>query len=136
MEKISNVSTFIDIVGDLIGDWIIYHRKKADRNNIKIAQLKYFDNHFASVTAVYDKEPFQSCQFMIFEISKGRIFMNVVDTETHEWLTKNWDGLYELKFDENGKSRGLDRYELIMKDKEWDSYWKNQGKEDFSFMEE
>lgn len=112
-----NAAAFIEVVKDIVCDWINYNNVKVpSRDHIQILYLSFFEKNSAfAIARVIDKDcDFENYRFNVsldyyFGQSKG-ISVNVYDSNGAK-VTNNWNWLNYLGFDKKGYS-----YELTKKE--------------------
>ena len=112
-----NAAAFIEVVKDIVCDWINYHNVKVpSRDHIQIFYLSFFEKGSALAMAmVIDKDGgFENYRFIVSQDyylgqSKG-ISVNVYNSHGAK-VTNNWNWLNYLGFDQKGYSYELTREE-------------------------
>lgn len=133
-----NAAAFIEVVKDIICDWINYHNVKVpSRDHIQIFYLSFFAKDSAlAIARVIDKDcGFENYRFIVsldyyFGQSKG-ISVDVYNSHGAK-VTNNWNWLNYLGFDKKGYSYELNekeyRYFQRIREAKYDDFLEKLGK--------
>lgn len=116
-----NAAAFIEVVKDIVCDWISYHHVQVpNRDKIQVFYLSFSaDDSALAIARLIDKDSnFNDYKFAVTIDAlfgeKRRLYVNVYNSDNVK-VTQNWDGWCYLCFDKNGDSYEVDRsaYELL-----------------------
>ena len=99
-----NATMFIEIVEEVICDWISYHKQcQPKQNKIQVSYLTFDqDSTCIAVARSFDKS-FKQYQFVVTG-GGHNLCINVFDTSSNRQVTHRWNGYTFLCFDKNGCS--------------------------------
>ena len=118
---LNNFDIFVDVIKDMVGDWINMHNHyPITRNKISIISMTFEKEVWGLAKAKYLDDKFGKYHFEIDMLQGRSIWMGVIDDTNDALVTKKWDGSTYLGFDKKGYS-----YELTQKEHDYFEQVKN-----------
>lgn len=111
-----NAAAFIDLVKDRVCDWIIMHNfRPTKKERVSITRMTFEPGWEMQAIAEYHVSPWKQYSFYIYyNFDKEQYLTTVIDPYVFAnsgVVTKDWDGITNLMFDDKGYSYEVTREE-------------------------